>query len=166
MSKNKEKKGYDFLQKKHKHLNLNNNYFDFPKICKNLMFCNELEFTAFILLNKNIQRLLGIEEAYFTNKCPDIKAKIIGTGEIIRIEVEYDAINFRRHKHNSSDADLIVSLCRSEYITNVKGIPVWSFYKYNFKKDIYEFCLLNDIRNNDKDIIGEDDLIKDNLGDF
>lgn len=113
---------------------------------------DEREFTAFIILNEYIQRKLGITNLTFRgNIYPDIKGNVLYYGEEINIELEYNSSNFRLHKHSIFGIHLILSFIRPEKVRTIKGIPVWSFYKYSKKQNKYVYCLEEDMN-----YVGED----------
>lgn len=110
---------------------------------------NERHFIEFLLRNDWIQRRVGIRMPSSNGFFPDIKGEIYdGTGDPIKVEVEFWAENYKLHGHEFKGCDLILSFFRSPETRFVKGVPVWSFYEC-YKNDKWGlFCLDSDIRYN------------------
>lgn len=108
---------------------------------------NERHFIEFLLRNDWIQRRLGIFMPSTNGFFPDIKGEIYdGSGDKIRVEVEYRAENYAHHGHAYAGCDLILSFIKSPEVVFVKGVPVWSFYE-GYKNDRWGIlCLDSDIK--------------------
>lgn len=139
--KNKSKQAAEFVWK---NLDIN----DFPKECHldDMFIKNERHFHLLISLASNIQRSLGWSGILNSNVFyPDVQALLIG-GDLIKVELEYKASNFIKHKHSGKNCDLIVSFIRKPHEDIIMGLPVWSFYLD--KGDKMLWTLQNDIINN------------------
>ena len=110
--------------------------FEFPEriIRPQDYFENELEFMYFIMLNPWFCEKLGIYDVVRNVGVPDITAKIIGCNEKISIEVEYNAYNFRKHKHVFYYTNLIISFIRFSGTKSIDSVPIWSVYRYTTSK--------------------------------
>lgn len=96
---------------------------------------NERIFQAVISSSVHLQRQLGWQRIIRSStQCPDMNVEIIG-GDVLRVELEYDASNFVLHGQKPWVVDLIISFCRRDSVRFVCGVPVWSFYKYGCKAD-------------------------------
>lgn len=120
---------------------------------------NERHFIEFLLRNDWMQRRLGIKMNGSNGFFPDIKGEIYdGTGDLIKVEVEYRAENYIAHGHAFRGCDLILSFVKSPDIVFIKGIPVWSFYEA-YKNDRWGlFCLNSDMRYDFSNHIDVDEL--------
>lgn len=106
---------------------------------------NEHEFVAFVQLNEWVHRdMLGIHKIESNGLFPDFHAMCFNSEDKIKVEVEFEAINFKRHNHYSGGCHLILSLIRKCEEPTCSGLPVWSFYKWNAYTGFYEWCLESD----------------------
>lgn len=122
---------------------------DFPKITdrEDLFIKTEREFHLLINCSKSIQRSLGWSGIINSNVFyPDVQALLSDCGEIIKIELEYEASNFIKHDHSGRNCDLIISFIRKPEDTLIRGLPVWSFYTE--KRNQLVWSLQHDIINN------------------
>lgn len=145
--KNKSKKAAEFIWKD---LSID----DFPKECskEDLFIKNERNFHLLISMAPKIQRSLGWSGILNSNVFyPDVTALLIG-GDLIKVELEYDASNFIKHGHSGKNCDLIITFIRKPHQDLIMGLPVWSFYLD--KEDKMIWTLQNDIISNQ----GIDDL--------
>lgn len=88
-----------------------------------------------IALFSQLSKELGYTFKELGTRCPD--AILQKAGQSIRVEFEYVARNFEKHKHNPSDVDLIICweddwpecalpvLSLQNYITLAKPLPRW-----------------------------------------
>ena len=142
------------LKYKHPHIKLMKNCsymikkeFRFPEYTQKFysFIRNEIEFTAFVVFNKWIQRRLGIKDIEYSPYFPDIHAKVNIYNIPIRIELEYDAKNFNKHHHPFGMCDLVLCFFANKQIT-IGGAKVWSFYRWDTKKKEYIWSLDEDIK--------------------
>jgi len=90
-----------------------------------LYFRNESDFEKWFEKNYvlfGIKRLLKINRMF-----PDVIAETFD-GMIIRVELEYSALNFIAHEHDPSGCDLIISYVKPFHIENIVGVPVISLF--------------------------------------
>ena len=88
-----------------------------------------------IALFSQLSKELGYTFKELGTRCPD--AILQKAGQSIRVEFEYVAKNFEKHKHNPDDVDLIICwednwaecplpvLALQNYITLAKPLPRW-----------------------------------------
>jgi len=91
----------------------------------NLYFRNESDFENWFEKNYvlfGIKGLLKIDRMF-----PDVIAETYD-GMIIRIELEYSAINFVAHEHDPAGCDLIVSYVKPFNTKTILGVPVISIF--------------------------------------
>jgi len=124
--------------------------FEFPETISSPFdyFKNELEFMSFFLINDWFYHRFGIYDIRRNvTGSPDIFASIIGSGDDIGIEVEYDASNFSRHGHSPNHTDLIISFIRTSQTRKIKNVPIWSVYRYEAieGRRIFTYTLDEDI---------------------
>jgi hypothetical protein len=106
---------------------------------------NERQFHELLLAAENIHRRLGWNRIVKSDPfCPDIKAEL-KTGEVVHVELEFDADNFWKHRHPTWNVHLILSFQRRANLTQLCGLPIWSFYKYDKPQSDLEWCLGEDI---------------------
>lgn len=70
-----------------------------------------------------IAKLIKIDRMF-----PDVIAQTF-TGNILRIELEFSASNFKAHGHDPSGCDLIVSYVKGPRTTSVRGVPVIAVFQ-------------------------------------
>lgn len=108
---------------------------------------NEREFHQMIQISRRVQRSLGWQEIKTSGIAfPDVTAKLIN-GYLIKVELEFNASNFLRHRHKPSRCDLILCWVRPVSMSQIGGTPVWSFYKKD--GEIMKWTLRHDIRQHD-----------------
>lgn len=106
---------------------------------------DEAEFHWIVATSPKIQRRLGWSAVVKSSTLfPDVIAMLLGGGEI-RVELEFSASNYARHKHPHT-ADILLCLVRNVGEHFVSGVPVWSFYRRGHKSEMLEWCLDRDIR--------------------
>lgn len=89
--------------------------------CFPLTFFNEKEFSEWFEKHYflyGIRRLINVGARF-----PDVIAETTH-GEIVRIELEFHARNFKRHGHDASRCDAIVCFITCPGCYNVSGVPV------------------------------------------
>jgi hypothetical protein len=121
---------------------------NFPEnaVLDDLIIKSEREFHLMICCSHHIQRSLGWQGIVNSQVFyPDVTADL-GNGDHLRVELEFDASNFWRHRHGFGGCDLIVTFLRRPGETMIAGVPVWSFYER--KNSIAEWTLFTDIREN------------------
>ena len=96
-------------------------------------------------MNEWVQDKLGIKGLKFTSySFPDLTATYVDEDKLVEIELEYEASNYNIHNHPRNGCDLIVSFVRKYNQKQVRGIPVWSFYKVD-KEGMHIYCLDEDM---------------------
>lgn len=125
--------------------------FEFPKKLdrwKNPII-DERCFIEFLLRNDWVQRKIGIKMKSSNGLFPDVKGEIYDEeGGPIRVEIEYWAENYKKHRHPFGGCDLIISFFRKPNTRVVGGCPVWSFYTGGLNSRDMKYCLLDDINFN------------------
>lgn len=153
--------------KKFAHLEISR--FAFPEIL-NLEECGlkkECDFIEFLIRNDWVQKILGIKMSPSNGLFPDIKGEIYdGSGDKIKVEVEYSAHNYILHRHPFGGCDLIISFLRKREVRFIKGIPVWSFYMLPNTGKLCPLCLYSDINTDFDDIQYEEEYTTMGIADY
>jgi hypothetical protein len=109
----------------------------------------ERDFRDFLLMNSQMRHRLGwdsIERA--TSTVPDFMVRVPGLKTLLLVELEFDAANFVQHGHLPL-VHLVLSFKRPDGFESVRGVPVWSMYRYEWgEPDILKWSLPDDIRKN------------------
>ena len=96
-----------------------------------LRLFNEHDFEEWFVNNYvlfGIKRLLKINRMF-----PDVVAETYD-GKVLRIELEFSAVNFRLHGHDPSGCDLIISYISHYDKNNISGVPVISIFNAKFSQ--------------------------------
>jgi len=104
---------------------------DFPHVTNrdDLFIKTERDFHLLIHCSHPIQRSLGWAGIINSNVFyPDMQVLLSDGGEILKVELEYEASNFNKHDHSGRNCDLIISFIRKPEDSIIRGLPVWSFY--------------------------------------
>ena len=91
-----------------------------------LRLYNEEEFEEWFAHNYimfGISKIIKIDRMF-----PDVIAQAF-SGNLLRIELEFSAINFIAHDHIPGNCDLIISYVKGPRITSVRGVPVIAVFE-------------------------------------
>jgi len=111
---------------------------------RDLRLRNEEEFADWFAghhLLFGISEIIRLDTAF-----PDVIATLF-SGKTISIELEYWAGNFKNHKHNPLECDLIIAYAKSPFRKEVCGVPVIALFegpKESFRQRQYRDAMPTD----------------------
>jgi len=111
-----------------------------------IIWC-ERDLRDYLILNPAMRRRLGwdgIER--ITSTVPDMTVRVQGSEKLMLVELEFDAANFVKHQHLPL-VHLVLSFKRPVGFDSIRGVPVWSMYRYEWgQPEILKWSLARDIR--------------------